>query len=690
MTVLTTNDKEKIKRAIPKVNNKIIDATVARLYIAYPDPNKWIFTGLVGAVAIVDDLVGHTFFIKMVDIIGNRGVIWDQELYVNFEYNQDRKFFHSFEIEECLVGLLFEDSTEAAHFYKRVTTRQKHGSKQTINNKNAIALKARAGPTGNNKSGPRGEVNDISSGQRLRLSKGALYYDDVPPPEWRSLYAELESAGISEDMIADNREFIKDYIAKQGGPLVGLEPPIPRRFQRKNDPAPAIEQSISRSSKTKKAPPPPPPPPPKQDYGDDNSIAESRGSTPAPPAPPAPPASIPQPPSPPAALDSTPVSATPSVETPPTPVVEKSRFRLPPSNAFIPPVKNSSLPPPPPPGSTNAAPPALPPSNSRPLPPPGVGYNNNAPGLPQQERPVPQPYGQQHAPVPPGTPNRLVPPPPPVRGVPPPPPQRGGVPPPPPQRGGFQPVPPQRTGAPPPPPPPRAARGAAPPPPPPRSSRTNPNMQLPPPQQGYGIPQPPPINNQVPMPPPLPPTNAYPPQVQQQQPPLHSFPTNNGSGPPPPPPLPPISNGGGPPPPPPPPAGFGGPSAGIPPPPPPPPAGFGAPSAGGPPPPPPPPMPSMNAPAPVEAPTGDAGRDALLASIRGAGVGSLKKIDKSQLDRPSVLLAEARGETPPPSGSSSTPAPPGQPASLADALTAALSKRKGKVAQSDDEDDDDW
>jgi Wiskott-Aldrich syndrome protein len=87
----------------------------------------------------------------------------------------------------------------------------------------------------------------------------------------------------------------------------------------------------------------------------------------------------------------------------------------------------------------------------------------------------------------------------------------------------------------------------------------------------------------------------------------------------------------------------------------------------------------------------DSSRDALLASIRGAGgIKSLKKTDKSQLERPSVLLQEARGETPT-STQSNTAAPGGgQPATLADALSAALSQRKGKVAQSDDEDDDDW
>lgn len=68
-SLITTADKDKVKRSIPKASNKIVEATVARLYIAYPDPNVWTFTGIVGAVALVNDLTGNTFFLKIVDII---------------------------------------------------------------------------------------------------------------------------------------------------------------------------------------------------------------------------------------------------------------------------------------------------------------------------------------------------------------------------------------------------------------------------------------------------------------------------------------------------------------------------------------------------------------------------------------------------------------------------------------------
>lgn len=87
-------------------------------------------------------------------------------------------------------------------------------------------------------------------------------------------------------------------------------------------------------------------------------------------------------------------------------------------------------------------------------------------------------------------------------------------------------------------------------------------------------------------------------------------------------------------------------------------------------------------------PAGDGAHDALLASIRGAGLGALKRTDKTQLEKPSVLLTEARGEPVAPAPSSG--GPPGQPESMADALAMALNKRKNKVAASDDEDDEEW
>lgn len=67
-TSLSENDKETVKRTVPKASNKIHAVAVARLYIAYPNRQQWIYTGLQGAAVLTNDLVGNTYWIKLVDI----------------------------------------------------------------------------------------------------------------------------------------------------------------------------------------------------------------------------------------------------------------------------------------------------------------------------------------------------------------------------------------------------------------------------------------------------------------------------------------------------------------------------------------------------------------------------------------------------------------------------------------------
>ncbi|RKP09313.1 hypothetical protein THASP1DRAFT_3213, partial [Thamnocephalis sphaerospora] len=117
-------DKAAIKKALPGKVNKIVTATVARLYVAYPDPEAWTYTGIMGAVVLLrDESRNGAFFFRIVDLMMGRGVLWEQELYKDFYYHQDKPFFHTFEIESCLAGLSFADEHEASVFYKKVLSR---------------------------------------------------------------------------------------------------------------------------------------------------------------------------------------------------------------------------------------------------------------------------------------------------------------------------------------------------------------------------------------------------------------------------------------------------------------------------------------------------------------------------------------------------------------------------------------
>ena len=67
-SVLSDGDKETVKRTVPKSANKIQAVAVAQLFVAYPSKQRWTYTGLQGAAVLANDLIGNTFWIKLVDI----------------------------------------------------------------------------------------------------------------------------------------------------------------------------------------------------------------------------------------------------------------------------------------------------------------------------------------------------------------------------------------------------------------------------------------------------------------------------------------------------------------------------------------------------------------------------------------------------------------------------------------------
>lgn len=105
-SALSADEKSKVKSTLANSSQKILTATVARIYFAYPQPNQWSYGGLQGALAFTLDSSKQAFMMTLVDIAGTRGVIWEHELYEGFEYNQDRPFFHSFAGDVSVVCIV--------------------------------------------------------------------------------------------------------------------------------------------------------------------------------------------------------------------------------------------------------------------------------------------------------------------------------------------------------------------------------------------------------------------------------------------------------------------------------------------------------------------------------------------------------------------------------------------------------
>jgi len=660
-SILSDDERELVKRKVPKSTNKIHAVAVARLYIGYPNRSKWTYTGLQGAVVLSNDLVGNTYWLKLVDVSPSaRGVIWDQEIYESWSYNQDRTFFHTFEMEECLAGLSFADEKEAKTFLKKMHDREKNATKATKSTPFSGALQNGShkqslvgGFLGGNRrlsapstppESPKSNLphhNKQSSVGSIGGAKAGSEFAalDAIDPNWRENWGdELRSKGITDELIRDNLDFIADYIQEQSvtsavAELNGVEtqrskppppPPAPSRAQLENQ-SPHTPSPSSASSLTKRGMPPAPPAPRR-------SKAELVQREPTPPREHSPPRG-------PATLR----FAAP----PPLPDAGKyarSNAPAPPSRPHTTFVSNSGPPPPPrPPKTPNDD---YESGESGPkfgVPPPFTGLRIQAPPLIPARGPVPPPPPVRESPLSPSTHTHAVPPvsahpppqlppqlPPKIQMVPsssapplpsfisrpvPPPPTRELVPPPPPRDSG--PPPPPRDSGPPPPPPP--------PPPPMRDVHHLP-------------------------PPPLPATNPSSDSPQSSAPPLPT----SGASPPPPPPLPPPSGSGPPPP--------NRDSGYV----------SGAPSL---------PQPS-------------GAREGVLASIKQAGgVGALKKVDRNQIrDRSAAMVPGGSDTGPHGSGLPPTGATlGGSGGDLADALQVALNKRKQKVSASDDEEeDDDW
>ncbi|KAK8048696.1 hypothetical protein PG994_010426 [Apiospora phragmitis] len=307
-SILSDEDKETVKRTIPKQTNKIQAVAVARLYVAFPNRSKWTYTGLQGAIVLANDLVGNTYWLKLVDISpAARGVIWDQEIFDIWSYNQDRTFFHTFELEECLAGLSFVDEKEAKQFKKKMDEREKNASKATRNTPFGGSNQAQPAKHGGLFGGifgghrhasapsppesprngslppppsapaPTHSRTPSASANGFHKPSSEFATLEAYDPHWRDNFGNfLTEQGLTDDFIKDNQEFIVGFLQEQGGevPKSAAAPPPP--------PPPVNGHSTGHG----RAPPPPPPPPSSSRPAPPDSTAGSRrGVPPPPPAP---------------------------------------------------------------------------------------------------------------------------------------------------------------------------------------------------------------------------------------------------------------------------------------------------------------------------------------------------------------------------------------------------------------------
>ena len=99
-SVFSSSEKALIKSVFPSASYKIITVSPARIYAAYPTPDRWYYLGVEGALAFVRD-AKNTFHFKLVDLASTGTISWDHELY-DEEGNTD--LINVFSLEEKTEG----------------------------------------------------------------------------------------------------------------------------------------------------------------------------------------------------------------------------------------------------------------------------------------------------------------------------------------------------------------------------------------------------------------------------------------------------------------------------------------------------------------------------------------------------------------------------------------------------------
>ncbi|KAK8854936.1 hypothetical protein IAR55_003675 [Kwoniella newhampshirensis] len=352
-TTLSADDKAKVKKAVPSSGstNKIVTATVARVYQAKQNAREWSYAGAEGALVFCADKAKGGLWFRIVDLSSYRGVIWEHELPNEIEYNQEKPFFHTWQGDSSQIAFVFASESEAHDFYKKVANRHKYATKVKEDKKE----KEKATPTKKSKKGSKVIDKSMISGPSAGSFKHVAHmgFDSEKgfsssgvDPSWQMLLEQLSSKGISAKEIQQNEKFIKDFVNQQGGIQKATAP-------KKPPPPPAP------TSRRKPAPPPP------------ASRAARSGSVAQPPPPPVRPASSvpPPPPAPPPPMPSR-GGAAPPPPPPPPPPPSFGGAAPPPPPPPAPPGRSGAPPPPPPPPPGRGAPPPPP---APPLPAAGGG-----------------------------------------------------------------------------------------------------------------------------------------------------------------------------------------------------------------------------------------------------------------------------------------------------------------------------
>ncbi|XP_040889316.1 wiskott-Aldrich syndrome protein [Toxotes jaculatrix] len=130
MSDLLTIREKGVLFSLLQPQSKLIKTTVAQVLEAKEGESPgWCCLGC-GVVCLIDDESVHSYFLRLY-CVKRAKLLWEQELYIPFEYTATCSFFHTFPTDEHQIGFNFANETEAEEFYLAVKAVQRKQDNMT-------------------------------------------------------------------------------------------------------------------------------------------------------------------------------------------------------------------------------------------------------------------------------------------------------------------------------------------------------------------------------------------------------------------------------------------------------------------------------------------------------------------------------------------------------------------------------
>jgi hypothetical protein len=269
---LTKQEKDAIRKICGNMSSPLFQ-TVAKLYVCPRSGNRWIDSGVWGAMCLVIDrsMQPPAYMIQILDL-QNYAVQFSHELSVGCVYNCSDALFHSFEIDNGFVGFSFVNVAEARDFGQKVLSAipkrdpgapiaplQKSAFKSLVTKASmAAGLKLPGVQQGMN----IGVPTDFVHTQHITYNAAVGFECTNIPEAWKSLFRSLRIKKADLQCPETASKIYADLQKELGADFLQNEPPVPPPLPKKGAPKTrVVVEEVPACPAAPDAPPAPPGPP---------------------------------------------------------------------------------------------------------------------------------------------------------------------------------------------------------------------------------------------------------------------------------------------------------------------------------------------------------------------------------------------------------------------------------------------